>query len=224
MSKLRAFVQLDFVTVKPYFNARNMLIYIAMAAFLTTFSKNAASGMGVGMMLGTMFMGYPFILGEKNNMDALYATLAVKRETVVLGRYLFALLLNLLATLVSVCLGIAGTFLLGQAASQPAIPASGAVEVVFALSALFLLIQSVQLPVYFKLGYAKARFLSMLPTFAVAMGYAIILKNPVSGALHDFLKNSLNRTEVNLILIAALFLAVFISFRLSVAFYKKREF
>jgi hypothetical protein len=55
------------MTIKPYFTAKNLLIYAAVALFLTAVSGNISSGIGVGLMIGTAFVGYPFALCEKSN-------------------------------------------------------------------------------------------------------------------------------------------------------------
>ena len=95
MNKLTAFIKLDFFTIKPYFTFKSILIYAVIAVFLSITSINIFSAVGFGLMMGTMFIGYPFAIGEKSNMDALYATLSVNRKTVVIGRYAFTLILNL---------------------------------------------------------------------------------------------------------------------------------
>jgi hypothetical protein len=38
---------------------------------------------------------YPFAVGEKNGIDSLYIFLGINRETVVIGRYLYALVIDL---------------------------------------------------------------------------------------------------------------------------------
>jgi len=91
MCKLREFVKLDFFTVKPYFTVKNLLLYGAVVLFLTIMSADISAGLGIGMMFATMHTGYPFIAGEKCNMDALYITLSAGKKTVVLGRYIFSL-------------------------------------------------------------------------------------------------------------------------------------
>jgi hypothetical protein len=223
MNKLTEFVRLDFITIKPYFTVKNLLIYAVMALFLTTMSENPASGMGVGVMLGTMFMGYPFALSEKSNMDALYATLSVNRKTVVLGRYIFALLLNVCAILLSAGMGTVGQFALN--AYRGTTGTGDAFAAFFVLFALFLLIQAIQLPIFFKIGYTKAKFLSIIPFIAIMVGYISVLKLPSdNGRLSGFLTSILESGFIIPIIAVTLLIVVFISYRLSLAFYRKREF
>lgn len=223
MKRLLAFARLDFLTIKPYFTVMTVLIYVVVALFLTTFSGNISTAMGVGMMLGTLFLGYPFALGEKSSMDVLYATLALKRGTVVSGRYLFALLLNACAVLFSVALGAVGLFAARELGV--AVEADGAIETVIALSALFIFVQAIQLPLYFKLGYSKAKFLSLLPFVVIMVGFFLLLILQNSGSIPaGFMVSALSGEAVALFLLVAVVLVVCASYFLSRAFYERREF
>ena len=169
MSKLNAFVRLDFMTVKPYFTPKNLLIFAGVALFISTMGGSVSSAVQVGLMLGTIFVSYPFAVGEKNGMDALYTTLSVSRKNVVLGRYVFTLAMNLCAVVFSLLLALAGLLASRLFGNSPA--SSDALWATLALAAIFLIVQAMQLPIYFKLGYAKAKFLSILPFAALIAGF-----------------------------------------------------
>ena len=225
MNKLFSFVRLDFFTVKPYFTVKNLLIYAVVAIFLTTMSGNISSGMSVGIMLGTMFISYPFAVGEKSNMDALYATLSLNRKTVVTGRYLFAFAFNLCAVLFSVVFAIAGILVSGAAGLT-----MGKGEILLVgilLAAIFIIIQAIQLPFFFKMGYTKAKFLSLVPFVAIMTGYMVFMTaskdNGIVNQIEGFLIRLTSGALVGLAVLA-LFFICFLSYRLSLSFYKKREF
>jgi hypothetical protein len=215
---------MDFMTVKPYFTIRTLLIYAGVAVFLTYASGSAYSSVSVGMMLGTMFVGYPFAVGEKSNMDALYATLSVDRKTVVLGRYLFTLALNFLAVLSSFVL--ASVSLLAARRFDFALETADALWAVIALAIVFAVVQSVQLPIFFKVSYSKAKFLSVVPYLAIMAGYfTVSLTGGDSIRPPEFLLKLLDNIETSLLFAAfALLIIVYVSYNLSVSFYKKREF
>ena len=227
MNRTLAFTQLDFITVKPYFTIKNMAIYIVLVLVITMFSGSVASAIAVGMMLSTMFLSYPFTLSEKSNMDALYVTLSVSRKTVVLGRYLFVLGLNLCAIVFALLLSLLSLpfakYLPTQAAMDMMLWA------VLAMAMIFLILQAFQLPVYFRFGYAKARFFSLVPVIALLAAYfafmTLLRDAVIVDALSGFL-TGLQGTEVLVIAAAVvvLVLVVFLSIRLSQAFYAKREF
>lgn len=227
MTKLKSFVRLDFVTIKPYFTIKNLLIYACVAIFLTSTSGNISAGLGVGMMLGTMFISYPFALGENNNMDALYTTMAIKRKTVVTGRYLFALVLDLC------CIAFSFVFAAVSLITSRQIHfegnADGIIQTIAVLAAVFILVQAIQLPIFFKFGYSKAKLFTLIPFCAIMVSYFIItglskkmldLQNLIW--IGDFI--SKNQVIVILAAIALLGILVYISYNLSLMFYKKREF
>jgi hypothetical protein len=228
MPKLGSFIYLDFLTVKPYFTSKILLVYALSPLLITTFSNNSASGLGFGMMLGTMILGYPFSLSEKSNMDALYCTLSIDRKTVVLGRYLFSLATDIASVLFAFAVTQAGLFLSGIAGFREAGSTVPTIQesllTILALAVIFILVQSMQLPIYFKMGYNKAKFASLIP-FLVLMAAFVGLGAAGSGfdAIGAFFSNFASPWFCVAVALAVA-LAIFISFRISISFYQKREF
>jgi hypothetical protein len=225
MRKLKDFVHLDFITVKPYFTIKNVLLFAGVALFLTVMSGSIVSASGIGAMLGTLFVSYPFAVGEKCNLDALYVTLSLSRKTVVLGRYLFVLALNLCAVLFSALFSAVG-LLAGRLFNF--LPAAAESFWPFlALSALFLVLQAIQLPVFFRFGYAKAKFFSAIPFAVLMAGYTtfgLIQKN-TNVLLPQWITKLLANSAVTAVVFGlGLCLVVSLSYGLSLASYKKREF
>ena len=223
MRNLRAFVTLDYLTVKPYFTGKNLLIYGAVVLFLTVMSADISAGIGIGMMLATMHTGYPFIAGEKCNMDALYVTLSVDKKTIVLGRYVFMLLSNICFVLAVFAVSV--IVMLAYSMFGHGFQASASGGVLLIMPALFMAMQAIQLPLYFKLGYAKAKFVSIIPFVALMAGYMVFtgFLGGISG-LGETLNNVFANGFVYLVIGAAFVVIVFASYRLSLAFYAKREF
>ena len=227
MNKLKSFVRLDFVTSKPYFTAKNMIIYAGLAVYMAIMSKNIASSISIGMMLATVFVSHPFALAEKSNMDALYVTLGADRRTVVRGRYIFSLLLNLYAiTFILLFSLITLVFTRSLVNNEGLWVEFGAA---LALSAIFLIVQATQIPMYFKLGYAKAKIMSILPFFLIAAFVTYFVMNAQGDGMPDgvntFIQNLFgNALAIGAAVIAVLAVAMFVSYKLSLAFYRKREF
>ena len=228
MSKLGAFVRLDFVTVKPYFSVKYMLIYAALAIYMTIMSKNIGSSVGIGLMLATLSLGYPFAFAEKCNMDALYATLGADRKTVVRGRYIFSLLLDVCAIVFVMAFSLIAMVItrIYSGFEGVLVESLGAT---LALSMLFMIIQSAQIPLYFKLGYAKAKFFSILPFFLISAFIGFFIMNAqgsgmpegVNAFVQSLVSNGFALAAAIIVLLAAV---LFVSYKLSLAFYKKREF
>jgi hypothetical protein len=229
MSKLKAFVRLDFMTVKPYFTTKNLLIFAAVAIFLSVMSDTVNMSLGIGAMLGTLLIGYPFAVGEKSNMDALYSTLAIGRNTVVLGRYLFALALNICAVVFSYVCATLGLFVARILGSFPVAAENNPVSLITAVAALMVLIQVIQMPVFFKLGYTKAKILAILPFAALMAGFGVVNSiardpsNRFDGVREFFTKLEASGFAIPLAA-AVLLTVIYASYCLSVTFYRKREF
>lgn len=228
MDKIKSFIKLDYITIKPYLSVKNLLIFGCIMVFLTAMSGNLASGLGVGMMLGTIYLGYPFALGEKSNMDALYTTLSVDRKTVVAGRFAFIFLFNLCSIIAALVIAAITLFIAGKLDFN-----ANGVETLVAIvmiAALFAVIQLFQLPVFFRYGYTKAKLLTFMPFIALMVGYFLIsgFAGQLFGDLQFILSvgNFLaaNQLLIIVLIILAMLLATFISYRISVKAYAKREF
>ncbi|MCL2135623.1 MAG: ABC-2 transporter permease [Candidatus Bathyarchaeota archaeon] len=225
MTNLKNFIQLDFMTVKPYFTVKTLLIISMVILFQTIMTGSVFSGIGVGALLGTLFMGYPFVFAEKNNLDTLYATLSVKRKAVVAGRYLFALLLNGGTILFAFVLASVGLYFAGAVGFSYNIIGVSQIEPWIMLAALFIGIQAIQLPIYFKVGYVKAKFLSIVPFVALIAGYFMFLNvSDVSTGFIGFFDKLVVTGLVVPAIVVVLVGIMFVSYGLSVGFYEKREF
>ncbi|MDR3084788.1 MAG: ABC-2 transporter permease [Christensenellaceae bacterium] len=235
-NKIFALLRLDFATVRPYFGWKQGLLYLAVVLLLTFFTARDGSSAGSGSIAGILAVfavlnaSLPFNLAERNNLDVLYASLSVSRKQLVLGRYGFSLLSVLGALLAGAALSFliwAGTGLGGP---------SWALEYFSAALALFLLfslVLFVQLPVYFKLGYTKAKLLSYLPILLMAASVAALggwQAGGESAALRleliaAWLKTNPGAPLVLGITLAALWLLLgALSCHLSIRFYERRDF
>jgi hypothetical protein len=229
-----SFVRLDFITVKAQLNVKILLAVAVALLPLIALLGDSMVGIGVGAILAVSFMGYPFMVGEKSGMDAFYATLSLRRETVVTGRYLFVFVLNIgavLFMLVLMLLGLLVVEIIDMFVVREGMPPSveGMIRVYIPIIAAFVIIQMIQLPLLFKFGYTKARFLILIPlVILIAAGTAgtmVMLTSDVPEGVFTLLAQLAdNGALLVLSLVAILSLLVFASYRLSLSFYRKREF
>jgi hypothetical protein len=228
MGRVLSFVKLDFVTVKPYLSIKNLLIYAAVTIFQAVQLGSVSTGIMVGLVLGTLFIGYPFSLGEKCNMDTLYTTLSVSRKNVVAGRYIFSFVLDLccvLATFVLSTFSVFASRLLGSREMPSDTPAATLV-----LCAIFLVVQVIQLPLFFKFGYSKAKFFTLVPFAALSAAYLGIINtmnhnDSISGYVSTLtIYIEKNRIFTVTLSVAAICLILYGSYQVSLKFYRKREF
>ncbi|HWQ75649.1 MAG TPA: ABC-2 transporter permease [Syntrophomonas sp.] len=224
MNKALAFVRLDFITVKPYLTWKNLIIFSIVALIMIISSDSGASAIGILMALAVLYVSYPFAVGEKNGIDALYITLSIQRGTVVLGRYLFALI-------VDICTGLFAygfTFVILTFMKKD-FNAEEALLTIAAMFVVFSVLQAVQLPIFFKLGYMRAKLWAYLPFLGfplVVLLAANFLKDTVSmEQLTNFLAWFAANPVIAVLLGAIIWLGLMvISYRASLGYYNKRDF
>ena len=224
MNKALSFVRLDLITVKPYLTVKNLCIFGGVALFVLIVNNSAVGAIGLIMAMAALYASYPFAVGEKSNIDVLYTTLSIKRNTVVLGRYLFALTLDLLAGLF--------TFILSFVVLTTMQRGLAVIETLVVIPFLFLVfsvIQAIQLPIYFKLNYTKAKFVAYLPFIVLPLAVMVTFSSlnkafpleQITGMLTWFATNPLT----TVLLVGSAWLALMVtSYYVSLAFYNKRDF
>ncbi len=224
MNKTIACTRLDFLSIKEYLNAKQLLLYAAVILVIGMLIRYYSFSFGILMMYSLFYSSYPFITSEKTQGDLLYRTLPFTVRDLVRGRYLFALVINVASALIAVVVSIIMSFAFKQNLDP--------MELVFTGGLLLLavtFIEFIQLPMYFKLGYSKAKFLSMLPFMLLPLGVFAVVKlmeDPGIAARAERLVEQVVRQPLPFILVLIVVWLVFyvISSRLSRAFYTEREF
>ena len=220
--------RLDIISVLPYLTLKNALLLFAVPAVLVVSTQSLEMPIMMTFLYCSMFATYPFMVGDKNGIDALYCTLPVRRRTVVAGRYLFTLFLLLLTVVFQLVLACLAYLLLGISLSVPAFA-----SIMAGMLAWLLLMNAFSLPLYFKVGYSRAKFFSYVPFFIIPIAVAVIgslLPKFFSQAELEALMLSvvawLTQNLWLLVAGAALALAAlyFASYKLAAHFYQKRSF
>jgi len=234
---MKSFIWLDMITIKPYFRIKLLLIYLLMPLSLASMSGNILSGIGVGLLLGSMFLSYTFMAGEKCNIDALYATLSVNRKTVVTGRYLTILLINTCSIFFSTIIAAVGWFII-RIGSTDAV-STESIWSTMPITLIIILLQAICVPIYFKFGYMKAKYLVFIPIVSMMSAFAvyyIFYRNSemggsiATGIVHKIFFNTgfsnLNGGIVVIYSLIVIFMiaVIYISYKLSLFFYKNRDF
>ncbi len=217
MNKTLSFLKLDYVTLRPYLSIKNLVIMLAASSLFTI--ESSTTPIAIFMMYGFIFSSYCFAAGDKCDIDELYVSLSISRNSVVTGRYLFILLLNL-------CFGILAY------ASALLIPlflhkSNEPKEALFMTLILFFVLSFfnlMQLPVFFKLGYAKGKVKAYTPLIVLAFLLVLIsryLKDAVAPVTSWIAENrALSISAAILIWM----LAIWISRKVALLFYEKRDF
>ncbi|MCL2060254.1 MAG: ABC-2 transporter permease [Oscillospiraceae bacterium] len=224
MSKALSFTRLDYITVKPYLTVKNLCIFVGVALIMLIVNSSAVGAIGFLMAFAAMYASYPFAIGEKSNIDVLYTTLSIKRNTVVLGRYLFAMTFDLLAGSL--------TFVFSFIVLTVMQKDFNVIEVLSTVPVLFFvfsIIQAIQLPLYFKLNYTKAKIVAYMPfivfPLVVFVGSSFLDDNLAYETIMGWMEwMSVNPLTAALAGGAIWLAIILVSYKASVSFYQKREF
>jgi hypothetical protein len=219
MNKSIAFAVLDWNLLKPY--AKGMLIVLLLGVFMGV-ALDSPSMFSTFIIVQLMLvMTYPFSIGEKNGLDTLYGTLSLSRKNIVAGRYLFALVCEA----VFLAAAVAGSWLLFKAFGGEFVIQNEIANACL-MSCLFSLVSALQFPVYFKLGYTKAKVIALAPLMIVSMGLlqlpvlSKMFAFPFTSLAEHFTGNPLLRYVAPVVLGLAFMAA---SYQISCGIYTKRD-
>jgi hypothetical protein len=162
-----AALRLDVWTVRPY--RRQLVILVGAMAIVGVASGSPAALIIVAAVYVSFVSSYPFAIGDKNDLETLQATLPVRRTQLIAARYILTLLVWVVMTLVALGLGI----VVATMHDEPGDPGLvwGEIIASIAVSAvMFATLVGLQLPVFYAIGYARARLVAYVPIMAVAGG------------------------------------------------------
>jgi ABC-type transport system involved in multi-copper enzyme maturation permease subunit len=162
MSATQAIVRLDLLTVRPY--RKQLLVLVAVGLAITISTPDPSVALPAAAVYAALAAAYPFAIGDKADLATLLGALPVRRSAVVLGRYAFATLTFLGAAAIATIAMVA----VAAARSIPLEPATTAVLLASSF-AIFALTVGIQFPMYFAMGYTRARMLSYLPFAAIVL-------------------------------------------------------
>lgn len=216
MKDIKKIVNLDYISIKPYFTLKNLIIMICLYLVYFFITSNPLTANSAILIFSIVYSSYPFLIGEEAGIDSLYRIFGIKSEKVVIGRYVFALLLFIFALLISIVFSTIFSFFVETADIREFLATS------LAYLLVYLVFISLKYPLYFKFGYKKAKSISAL-TF-VLIGLLSFLVMALKDSLNDlfiFMENNIFMTL--LISLLLVLLIVFMSIKSSQKFYKNRD-
>ena len=220
MTQALKFARLQLLAIKPY--VKSLLIILVFAVVYAAIMKQPYSLLAMTTIYLILFITYPFVISEKNNLDALYTTLALTRRQVVAGTYLLIIGAELAFDLFALIAARLIAAFLVQPFDWPVALFTAAVCFLgFSLVAAF------QIPIYFKLGYTKAKLIAYLPMIFLALP-AILLGSlktqlaPWLAALSGWISSHPMLSIPAPILTAAVFVVA--SAAVAFTFYRQRDF
>lgn len=160
MTNILKIVKLDFALIKPYIKI--MLIALASPLIIMYTTKDMVSGILFCMCFMAMTSGYTFSVAEKNDLSRLYGLLPISRNNIVTGRYLFILMEGVILNLVGIT---ANAIILTITKVNFTVD-----DVLIGISVghfIYFFFTAIQLPLFYKFGGIKGRFLSFLPFIGI---------------------------------------------------------
>lgn len=154
------FARFDLRTWVPQRQALLPLAFIAVIAVVLPVPGFAIIGAALvtSLVLSTAFLG-----DERGGLDTLYGILPVSRRSIVIGRTLSLLVYYLLAAAIATVVTLVVAAVRSEAIS---------IHLILLLHAVALAIVglsfSLQLPVFFRIGYARARYMAYAPSATLA--------------------------------------------------------
>ena len=215
---IKKVMQLDILSVKPYFTLKNFVLLIVFSFFYTFMLKNPVIVVSMTQIFALLISSYPFMVGEETGIDPLFKILGIAPKEVVKGRYLVSILFVVCLLVVGIILSLLMVFLYPTPDLFSLFLISVPTTFVFTTFVIF-----VEYPVFFKIGYAKGRMIASLPF--LIMGILFALAQAFPSALKEIANYFLQHRSEMLIGAFVLWALIgYVSIMLSQKFYSKRNF
>ncbi|HWS29056.1 MAG TPA: ABC-2 transporter permease [Clostridia bacterium] len=205
--------KLDFFTMKS-----QLVGYLTLVLFVFMFGYMGSSitllGINIAWSIALMSSNI-FMVQEKNNLNRLYSSVSIGQKDIVLGRYLF-MISSHIASFVLTVIMCSGLILVQNKSLNLA-------DVFLGFSVSFLVfsaITGIQMPLFFRMGYIKARGWFLL-IFVVVIALALL---PFFiPTLFETVKPILsNRSFLSVFGILVGCILQYVSYRISIIAYRKR--
>jgi hypothetical protein len=205
-------IKKDFLMQKRHLKL-SLLVALFFAAVLASLGP-------LGLSLSIFVISYMLVLGasaqeDKTHGDMLLASLPIKKTTIVLSKYVSVYVFAAYATLVNL-----GFMWLIRLLHLPIQVFPFSLDGLYWALVAVTLFSSISFPLIFKWGYLKAKMANFILMFAFVLGGTSWLDHFFQGAWLSNQTEAVWQVGFALLLIILLVL----SYLISLAFYKKREF
>ena len=211
--------KMDFLGIRPYITWRPILFFVLFSVGFTYFMDLSFFPMVFAMTMSLMIMTYPFVTGEDSGTERLYRMIGMEDEDTVRGRYLYSLVVFLVATLVimnGVNLVKSGTLIIGES---------------FAVGGLYLVMyiffMDINVPIFFAVGHKKAKGVAgaaLIIATMIVIGLSGFANSAFPGevkALYQWAMGHILFVVIGAVLLIALLTAL--SYSIALAKFKKLD-
>ncbi len=215
MSNIWKSAKLDFSLVKPY--VKTICFTMILPVVFAAINRSLLTGISFAMCFIAMTTGYTFSITEKNSMERLYGILPIRKSDMVIGRYIFIIIMGLTALIFSLIAHPVILTILGESIGIVDYISAAVIGIfLFALYTVF------QLPGYYKLGSIKGRVFMYIPVAGFLITLLLITKSPVGESKLLF---TIFNSPVLLMLLTIIFVIVMyiVSILVSIKILKNKE-
>ena len=215
MSNIWKSAKLDFSLVKPY--VKTICFTMVLPVVFAAINRSLLTGISFAMCFIAMTTGYTFSITEKNSMERLYGILPIRKSDMVIGRYIFIIIMGLTALIFSLIAHPVILTILGESISIFDYISAAVIGIfLFALYTVF------QLPGYYKLGSIKGRVFMYIPVAGFLITLLLITKSPVGESKLLF---TVINSPILLMLLAVIFIIAMyvVSILVSIKILKNKE-
>ena len=215
MSNIWKSAKLDFSLVKPY--VKTICFTMILPVVFAATNRSLLTGISFAMCFIAMTTGYTFSITEKNSMERLYGILPIRKSDMVIGRYIFIIIMGLIALIFSLVAHPVILTILGETISIFDYISAAVIGIfLFALYTVF------QLPGYYKLGSIKGRVFMYIPVAGFLITLLFLTKVPVgeSRLLFTVIHSPVLLMLSTVILVIAMYA---VSIRVSIQILKNKE-
>ena len=215
MNNIWKSAKLDFSLVKPY--VKTICFTMILPVVFAATNRSLLTGISFAMCFIAMTTGYTFSITEKNSMERLYGILPIRKSDMVIGRYIFIIIMGLIALIFSLVAHPVILTILGETISIFDYISAAVIGIfLFALYTVF------QLPGYYKLGSIKGRVFMYIPVAGFLITLLFLTKVPVgeSRLLFTVIHSPVLLMLSTVILVIAMYA---VSIRVSIQILKNKE-
>ena len=171
MNRIGSAAKLDFYASKSMLRLISLLVLIGLVIGLVAHGPEYT--MFFIMVFGVTSSGAVFQMHEKSHSDKLYGILPLKKSEMILGRYLYALMIGLAYVLAAAVIGFVMWQIMGSKADLTPLTYWATLAAAFIY---FGFATGVAYPIYFKFTFAKAYIFTMLPMYVIAVAFLILTR------------------------------------------------
>lgn len=214
--------KMDFFGIRPYMTWKLILMFILFSVGFTYLGNYSVFPMVFAMTMSLMIMTYPFVTGEDSGTERLYRMIGMEDEDTVKGRYLYSIVVFLVATLAALFImnGVNlvknGELIIGESL------ASGGLYL-----AMYIFFMDINVPIFFAVGHKKAKAVAGVVLIAATL-IVIAISGFAASAFPEEIKALYRWASVHVLLIVLLgivllVLMTMLSYTIALKKFKRRD-